>query len=133
MKWNPSKIFLTTVIILFIAGVLGVLLYLSTGELTTRETGLLSTILTILSVIAAWVVSHLYSSSGHAKAIEEVKGAHQENLQTYALKAAEKVTNLSDQLNKLSIYLQEELENTDLHCISAHCSHKETNIFAKIF
>lgn len=108
------------------------LIYLSTGELTTKETGLLSTILTILSVIAAWIVSHLYSTSSHRQAIEEVKSAHQENLQTYALKAAEKVTNLSNQLNKLSIYLEEELENSDYETVEESLRAREERLHSAI-
>lgn len=132
MKWNPSKIFLTSVIVLFVVGVIGILIYLSTGELTTRETGLLSTILTILSVIAAWVVSHYYSTSSHRQAIEEVKTTHQENLQTYALKAAEKVTNLSNQLNKLSIYLEEEIENTEYETVEESLRSREERLHSAI-
>ena len=35
---------------------------------------------------------------------------HNENLRTYALKAAEKVNNLSEQLNRLSLYLEDDLQ-----------------------
>lgn len=132
MNWNLSKLFLIVVMSLMAAGVLGTLIYLSTGELTTRETGLLSTILTILSLVVAWIMSHLYSSSSHKQAIEEVKGAHQENLQTYALKASEKVNNLSDQLNKLSIYLEEELESTDYDTVEETLRAREERLHSAI-
>lgn len=132
MKLNPSKIFLTLVIVLSVVGVMGILIYLSTGELTIRETGLLSTILTVLSVFATGVVSHLYSTSSHRQAIKEVKSAHQENLQTYALKAAEKVTNLSNQLNKLSIYLKEELENTEYETVEESLRSREERLYSAI-
>lgn len=132
MKWNPSRFFLTVVIALLPIGVLTILVYLSFGTLTTKDTGLLSIILTILSIIFAWVLSHLYSASSHAKAIDEVKSAHQENLQTYALKAAEKVTNLSDQLNKLSIYLEEELGNADYETAEESLRAKEERLHSAI-
>ncbi len=117
---------------LFILGILGVLIYLSVGELSNTETGLLSTILTMLSVIAAWVVSHLYAASAHEKAIEEVKSAHQENLQTYALKAAEKVNNLSDQLNKLAVYIKEEIENSDYDTVEETLRAREERLHSAI-
>ncbi|GAB1255763.1 hypothetical protein NBRC116494_02650 [Aurantivibrio plasticivorans] len=132
MNWAPSQRFISIIISLFILGVLGTLLYLATGDLTTRETGLLSTILTILSVVVAWIVSHIYSESGHAKAIEEVKNAHHENLQTYALKAAEKVTNLSDQLDKLSIYISDELENSDYETVEETLRAREERLQSAI-
>lgn len=49
----------------------------------------------------------------HKKAIAEVKEQHLNNLKTYALNAAEKVDNLSNELSRLSVYLQEELEKDD--------------------
>jgi Skp family chaperone for outer membrane proteins len=132
MNWAPSQRFISIIISIFILGVLGTLLYLATGDLTTRETGLLSTILTILSVIVAWIVSHVYSETGHAKAIDEVKSAHHENLQTYALKAAEKVTNLSDQLDKLSVYISEELENSDYETVEETLRAREERLQSAI-
>lgn len=117
---------------ILIIGVLGTLIYLSSGELTTKETGLLSTILTILSIITTWIMSHIYSSYSHKQAIKEVKDAHQENLQTYALKAAEKVNNLSDQLNKLSIYLDDELENTDYDTVEEILRSREERLHSAI-
>ena len=45
--------------------------------------------------------------------VEEVRKSHQENLRTYARKAAEKVENLSGELVRLSGLLQQELENDE--------------------
>ncbi|MEH6577393.1 MAG: hypothetical protein V7731_10010 [Amphritea sp.] len=132
MKWSPSVSFLNTFIVLFILGILGILIHLSSAQLSNTETGLLSTILTILSVIAAWVVSHLYAASGHEKTIEEVKTAHQENLQTYALKAAEKVNNLSDQLNKLAVYIKEGIDNTDYDTVEEGLRSREERLHSSI-
>jgi len=132
MKWVPSHKFLNIFISLFVFGIIAILIYLSIGELSTTETGLLSTILTILSVIAAWVVSHLYAASSHDQAIEEVKNAHQENLQTYALKAAEKVNNLSDQLNKLAIYLKEEIESSEYDTVEETLRAREERLQSTI-
>jgi len=71
------------------------------------------------------LASHWYSQSQYQKAIVEVKEMHDENLRTYALKAAEKVTNLSNELNRLSAYLEEELEDgetrtNEIALLSAH-------------
>jgi len=87
--------------------------FISAGNLGGREAGLLSIVLTILSVLAAWILTHVYSQSQHKKAIEEVQEAHRTNLRTYALKAAEKVNNLSNQLSQLAVYLEESLEESD--------------------
>jgi len=92
--------------------------FISAGDLGPRESALLSTILTILSVLATWVITHIYTQSQHKKNIEEVQKAHLDNLRTYALKAAEKVNNLSTQLNRLAAYLEESFEydeTTDIH------------------
>lgn len=100
-------------LVLLVIGVLAVLLILAFSPLTVRETGLLSTILTLLSILTTWIVSHQYSESLHKIAIAEAKEAHQENLRTFALKAAEKVTNLSDQLRHLIAFLEDELQSSD--------------------
>ncbi|WP_250458390.1 hypothetical protein [Microbulbifer litoralis] len=89
------------------------LLFLSLGDLTSREVGLLSTLLAILSIAGSWIVAHIYAEKSNEKAITEVKELHQSNLRTYALNAAEKVNNVSIQLNRLAGYLQDAL-NIDL-------------------
>ncbi|MCL1038217.1 hypothetical protein L2750_13785 [Shewanella submarina] len=83
------------------------------GSLSAKESAILSLLLTILSIMASWIFSTIHSSSQHAEAIHEVKEMHNENLRTYALKAAEKVNNLSDQLNRLSMFLEEELQDDE--------------------
>ncbi len=87
--------------------------FISSEDLTAREAALLSMLLTILSILATWIVTHIYTQSQHKRAIEEVQEAHRTNLRTYALKAAEKVNNLSNQLNRLAAYLEESLEYGD--------------------
>lgn len=109
---KTSKL-VTAILIILVVGVVGILLLLSFSNLTTRETGLLSTLLSLLSILAAWMVSHIYSESQHKSAIGEAKEAHQENLRTFALKAAEKVTNLSDQISHVISFLEDELQNSE--------------------
>ncbi|MCU1266851.1 MAG: hypothetical protein JWM21_3169 [Acidobacteria bacterium] len=105
--------FLKAIVIVLIVGVLGSIFVLSYGSLTPKETGLLSIILFICSILGTWVVSHIYGESSSKRAIQDVKEFHQANLRMYALKAAEKVNNLSNELNLLSVYLQQELDSTD--------------------
>ncbi|ENJ7186586.1 hypothetical protein AB1740_002358 [Vibrio fluvialis] len=92
-------------------GVAICVLIIAFGTLSAKEGAILSLLLTVLSVLASWLFSTLHSASQHAVAISEVKEMHNENLRTYALKAAEKVNNLSEQLNRLSIFLEEGIED----------------------
>lgn len=97
----------------FLLGIGFCVYFISARNLTATEAGLLSIVLTILSVLVTWIVTHIYSGSQHKKVIEEVQESHQKNLRTYALKAAEKVNNLSTQLSRLAVYLEESLEGGD--------------------
>lgn len=102
----------------FAAGVGVCIYFIGAGNLTPHESALLGVILTILAILATWVITDIYTKSQYTKAIEEVQQVHQANLRTYALKAAEKVNNLSNQLNRLAAYLEEALEydeKTDMH------------------
>jgi flagellar basal body-associated protein FliL len=94
-----------------VVGVIACIFFILKFDMTATETALLSIILTVFSILATCLVSHAYSVSSKNKAIEEVKKFHQENLRMYALKAAEKVTNLSNELNRLSLYIREELDS----------------------
>jgi len=98
---------------LFALSICGLLIYIGQQDLTSNEATLLSILLTIVSVIATWVASSFYSKSAHKEAIEDVRKEYQENLKTYALNAAEKVDNLSNELTRLSLYLKSELEKED--------------------
>jgi predicted RNA-binding Zn-ribbon protein involved in translation (DUF1610 family) len=126
----PSSIKIIAILV-YAAGI-GACIYFISGEtLTPRESALLSLILTILSVLASWTVAHIYTESQHSKAIKEVQEFHKTNLKTYALKAAEKVNNLSNELNRLSIFLEKEL-NTTYENPSEALSAKEERIESSI-
>ena len=58
--------------------------------------------------------------------------AHRTNLRTYALKAAEKVTNLSNELSRLSAYLQQELDYTDYRNTEEELQAKEERLESAI-
>jgi uncharacterized protein (UPF0333 family) len=108
------KIFVRILILSAIgAGIFWCMHALGKGNLTSTDSALFSVVLTGLSILASWVVTEMYSSDQHKAAIEEVQEAHRTNLRTYGLKAAEKVTNLSNELNRLSTYLQQELDYTE--------------------
>lgn len=98
---------------IFALSICGLLIYIGQQDLTSNEATLLSILLTLISVIATWIASSFYSKSTHKEAIEEVRKEYQENLKTYALNAAEKVDNLSNELTRLSLYLKSELEKED--------------------
>ncbi len=84
---------------LVVVGVIACIWTIGKGNTTSSEGLLLSVILTVLSAIASWTASYHYASYSSGK-----------NLKVFARKAAEKVTNLSNELDRLSIFLQGELE-----------------------
>lgn len=114
------------------AGVLLCVWMISIGDLSNRESALIGVLLTILSVLASWYLTHLYSSSQYKSAIQDVKEEHKSNLRTYALKAAEKVNNLSNELNRLSIYLEEELSYTEYRTTEEELLAKEERMESAI-
>lgn len=135
MNNEQSWLSIIAKIILFLAFVLGVIacLYLiSQGKLTDRESAMLGILVTILSVLASWIITEMYGTSQYKAAINEVRDEHRNNLRIYALKAAEKVNNLSNELNKLSIYLEEELNHTDYRSSDEELLAKEERIESAI-
>src|SRR5437868_228161 len=120
------------VILGLIAGGAECLNLIAGSQLTNREAALLGLLLAILSVLASWIITHMYSESQSANLIKDVQEQHRANLKTYALKAAEKVNNLSNELNKLSLYLDEELSYTDYPNAEAELSSKEERIESAI-
>lgn len=118
--------------ICFIAGILLCISIITFSELSSRESGILSLLLTILSVIASWLLAKLYGESQHRQAIEEVKEMHNDKIRTFALKAAEKVNNLSEQINRLSIFLEEELSSDAHECDRDSLRAKEERIESAI-
>jgi len=92
---------LTSGVVLGLLLVIAICLWkITSGPSTQTEALLLSVVLTLCSVAASWVLSRFYADYSHSK-----------NLRFFALKAAEKVTNLSDELVRLSGFLQQELES----------------------
>lgn len=108
------------------------LIIISVAELSNRETTLLGTVLTLISVGIGWGISHHYSTEDKNQAVAEIRDFEQKNLRTYALKAAEKVTNLSKELNRLSLYLEEELQYTSYRNSDEELFAKEERIESAI-
>lgn len=106
---KKSLTFTQIIIAILALGIVGCLIYISTAQLSNREAALVSIILTILSVVASYITSQYFAEKGHKEALEEVKAQHIENLKTYAINAAEKVDNLSKELHRLTIFLEDEL------------------------
>lgn len=77
-------------------------------------------------------MSHIYAQTSQKLAVQEVKEFHQANLRTYALKAAEKVNNLSNELNLLSVYLQQELDSADYDSTDEELLAKEERLESAI-
>ncbi|MDP3002189.1 MAG: hypothetical protein Q8N38_03560 [Bacteroidales bacterium] len=101
------------IIFAFLVAIVLIIASISTKDMTSNEATLLSVLLTILSVIASWILSSYFSKQSHKQAIEEVRREYHDNLRTYALNAAEKVDNLSNELSRLSGYLRAELESDE--------------------
>jgi len=93
-----------TVLLAFgmLIGVLLCLWFVVTHPVTTTESLLLGVLLTIFSIIGSWLVSSYYAEYSYGS-----------NLRVFALKASEKVTNLSNELERLAGFLQQELNSED--------------------
>lgn len=133
-KKEPWTVGATRIVLLlgFVGAVAFCIRQFAVDTLSVKESTLLGIVLTIASVLASWMVTHIYAGSQATSAIEEIQERSRENLRTYALKAAEKVNNLSNELTKLSLYLEEELDYTDYSSPGEALSAKEERIESTI-
>ncbi len=127
-----STIVRTILFICFAVGVVACIYVINQGKMTDRESAMLGILVTILSVLASWIITEMYGTAQYKEAIQEVREEHRNNLRMYALKAAEKVNNLSNELKKLSIYLEEELNYTDYRSTEEELLAKEERIESAI-
>jgi hypothetical protein len=104
-----------------IAGMLFCLYLISTKTTTSTEAILLSLFLTTLSIVGSWIASKYYSEYSFNR-----------NQRLFALKASEKVFNLSNELERLSLFLNQELENEDNVNINEALQLKDARIGAAI-
>lgn len=126
-KINNNKLLHGSIIALAVLLAL-ILLILSFATLSNRESTLFGTVLTLISILAGGIITHAYAQESKEKDIAELAELHQKNLRTYALKAAEKVNNLSKELSRLSSYLEDELEETDYRSTEEELLAKEERI-----
>ena len=90
-----------------VAGVGIIVYFMAQNEMSTRENTLFNVMLALFSSLASVIVSHIYFEVSKEHSIEEIKKDYKDNLKLYAQKALEKVSNLSNELGKLSVYLEE--------------------------
>jgi len=92
------------IVVILVATILGIgfCLWKITQSPTPNEALLLSLFMTVLSVLVSWIISRFYA-----------KASYEDNLKVFALKAAEKVTNLSNELDRLSAFLQKALDDEE--------------------
>lgn len=94
---------MTLLLIVAVVGGIGACFWrLAKASPTANEALLLSLFLTFLSIMGSWIASKYYSESSYNK-----------NLRVFALKAAEKVTNLSNELDRLSAFIQQDLKENE--------------------
>jgi protein-arginine kinase activator protein McsA len=105
---------------LILAGIV-CLWIIAKGGTTQTESLLLGLVLTILSILGSWIASRFYAERSFNK-----------NLRIFALKASEKVTNLSNELDRLSAFLQQELEAGDYESHSQVLLAKNSRIEAAV-
>ena len=95
------------------AGILLALAIAATRSLNETESVLLAILLSAASMLASWLVTHIYSQRNLANTIAQATEANQENIKNYAVKAAEKVLNLSNELGRLSDALSTAVEDSE--------------------
>ena len=106
---NPINIGVTIFSVAFVS----LVMWLGLKATTPFEISLSAVLLTLLSIVATWVVAHTYAKFARKNEIKNLNETHERSLRTYALKAAEKVTNLSKELDRLSDYLSQYIESED--------------------
>lgn len=120
------------VLVALISGVFYCIHQISLRNLSNQESTLLGLLLTLLSVFAGWLITHVYAEQQTAEAIEDVHARSRENLRTYALKASEKVNNLSNEFSRLATYLEEELAYSDYETPAEALNGREERIESAI-
>jgi uncharacterized protein (DUF983 family) len=102
---RPLGRYLVVGVWVFAAGLALGALYLTTQSKTPTESALSAILLTFISVVLSWILAHYYATATKREEISQINQAHEKSLRMYALKAAEKVMNLSRELDRLSNYL----------------------------
>jgi hypothetical protein len=74
--------------------------------MTNRENSFLTVIITILTTIASWIMSHHFASLTTA----DLEAKTQEKIDTVASQSSEKILNLSKQLFEIQLFLEEAVD-----------------------
>jgi len=106
MKWLSNPILIALIII-----IVAILVIAGLSELSSREYLFLSILLTVLAIAASWLGTSLASRASSEQMRQNLRDEYSENLRTYALKAAEKVQNLSSEIERIIEHVQEPLSN----------------------
>ena len=96
-----------------VGGVLIALTISGNRELTTTESVLLGILLSAASMLASWLATHLYSQASLRETIKEATDSNTENIRSLGVRAAEKVLNLSNELQRLIDALTTAMEDAD--------------------
>lgn len=94
---------------------LGICFYIAgtRASLTNSEALMLSTLVSFFSIVVSWLATHAYSQFSNASTAADARAAYNEKMQTFGRKAAEKVFNLSNELDRLSSMLRSALEESE--------------------
>lgn len=101
---------------------IGICLYFSFAQdLSANESLMVGILVTLFSILISWILTHVYSQANLEINTKEVRRQYEENIRTYAIKAAEKVFNLSNELSRLIEVLQNTIEEQDEDCEIETC------------
>jgi hypothetical protein len=101
-------------IIILSLGIIISLYIAGTKKLSETESVLLAFLLSSSSILVSWLITHIYSEINLEEAIDNATEINKENIKNYAVKAAEKVFNLSNQIKRLSELLNGAIEDSDI-------------------
>ena len=108
------KYILIVIVALALIMGIGICLYISfVKDLSPNESLMIAILVTFFSMFISWILTHVYSQISLRFHTKIAKQQHEENIRTYAIKAAEKVFNLSNELKKLAENLKTGLEEQD--------------------
>ena len=110
---KKSHLISTVVTIILGVGIIFSLYLVGTKPLNETESVLLGLLLSTSSIMVSWLVTHIYSQISLEETIKLGAESNKENIKNYAVQAAEKVLNLSGELERLSELLSSAIEDSD--------------------
>lgn len=106
---------LTAVVTVAICIGLGISFYIAGthASLTNSEAHMLSMLVSFFSILVSWLATHAYSQFSNASTAADAREAYNEKMQTFGRKAAEKVFNLSNEIDRLAAMLRAALDDAE--------------------